>query len=126
MTAQEFFDTLPTKVDPAKIAGLNNTYAFDVKGVGAWTVTVSDGVVSVADGKHDADCTISASEDTLLKIVERQGESRDGVRDGQAQDRRRHGSRAQAAEALLDEVELHAVYLAVRLLVVWGVNVLWR
>ena len=69
MTAQEFFDSLPAKVDPAKIAGLNNTYAFDVKGVGAWTVTVSDGVVSVADGKHDADCTISASEDTLLKIV---------------------------------------------------------
>jgi putative sterol carrier protein len=69
MTAQEFFDVLPSKVDPAKIAGLNNTYAFDVTGVGAWTVTVADGVVSVADGKNEADCTITASEDTLLKIA---------------------------------------------------------
>ena len=69
MTAQEFFDVLPSKVDPAKIVGLNNTYAFDVKGAGAWTVTVADGAVSVEEGKREADCTITASEDTLLSIA---------------------------------------------------------
>ena len=38
MTVQEFFDTLPERVDPAKTAGMNNTYVFDVQGVGTWTV----------------------------------------------------------------------------------------
>jgi len=69
MTVQEFFEALPSKVDPAKTAGMNNTYVFDIPEVGAWTVTVADGVVSVAEGEHEADCTISASEDTLMKIA---------------------------------------------------------
>jgi putative sterol carrier protein len=69
MTVQEFFDALPSKVDPAKTAGMSNSYVFDVTDVGAWTVTVADGSVSVAEGAHDADCTISASEETLLKIA---------------------------------------------------------
>ena len=45
MTVQEFFDALPSKVDPAKTAGMNNSFAFDIADVGAWTVTVADGVV---------------------------------------------------------------------------------
>ena len=43
MTVQEFFDALPGKVDPAKTAGMNNSYVFDIADVGAWTVTVADG-----------------------------------------------------------------------------------
>jgi putative sterol carrier protein len=69
MTVQEFFDQLPSSVDPAKTAGMNNSYVFDVDGVGQWTVTVADGAVSVDEGASDADCTISASEETLQKIV---------------------------------------------------------
>jgi putative sterol carrier protein len=69
MTVQEFFDALPSRVDPAKTAGMNNSFAFDVADVGAWTVTVADGAVSVVEGENDADCTISASEETLLKIA---------------------------------------------------------
>ena len=69
MTVQEFFDALPSRVDPAKTAGMNNTYVFDIADVGAWTVTVADGTVSVAEGAHDADCTLSASEETLMKIA---------------------------------------------------------
>ena len=69
MTVQEFFDALPSKVDPAKTAGMTNSFAFDIADVGAWTVTVADGVVSVAEGENDADCTISASEETLIKIA---------------------------------------------------------
>jgi putative sterol carrier protein len=69
MTVQEFFDTLPSKVDPAKTAGMNNSYVFDVKDVGAWTVSVTDGAVSVQEGEHPADCTLSASEETLIKIA---------------------------------------------------------
>ena len=69
MTAQEFFDALPSKVDPAKTVGMNNSFAFDIAEVGTWTVVVTDGVVSVVQGEHEADCTISASEETLLKIA---------------------------------------------------------
>lgn len=69
MTAQEFFAALPGKVDPAKTAGMNNSYVFDIEGVGQWTVAVADGAVSVTDGAGDADCTISASEETLVKIA---------------------------------------------------------
>jgi putative sterol carrier protein len=69
MTPQEFFDALPSKVDPAKTAGMNNSYVFDIADVGAWTVSVTDGAVSVAEGAHDADCTLSASEETLMKIA---------------------------------------------------------
>ena len=68
MTVQEFFDALPSKVDPAKSAGMNNSFAFDIADVGVWTVIVTDGAVSVEEGEHNADCTISASEETLMKI----------------------------------------------------------
>lgn len=69
MTVHEFFDALPGKVDPGKTAGMNNTYVFDIDGVGEWTVSVADGAVSVVEGANDADCTISASEETLMKIA---------------------------------------------------------
>jgi putative sterol carrier protein len=69
MTVQEFFDQLPSRVDAAKTAGMNNSYVFDVDGVGQWTVRVADGAVSVEEGASDADCTISASEETQEKIV---------------------------------------------------------
>jgi putative sterol carrier protein len=69
MTVQEFFDTLPEKADPAKTAGMHNTYVFDVEGAGQWTVAVDDGTVSVTEGASAADCTIRASEETLVKIA---------------------------------------------------------
>ena len=69
MTVQEFFDTLPSRVDPAKTAGMNNTYVFEVQDAGTWTVKVVDGAVEVNEGAEDADCTIAASEETFGKIV---------------------------------------------------------
>jgi len=67
--AQEFFDTLPSRVSPDRIEGMNNTYVFDIEGAGTWTVKVADGAVTVADGAEDADCTFSASEETFEKIA---------------------------------------------------------
>jgi putative sterol carrier protein len=69
MTVQEFFDRLPERADPAKTAGMSNTYVFDIEGVGQWTVAVDDGKVTVSEGAGEADCTLSASEDTLVKIA---------------------------------------------------------
>ncbi len=69
VTLQEFFAELPTQVDPGRTAGMHNSFVFDVADVGAWTVRVGDGVVTVAEGVEEADCTISASEETLTRIV---------------------------------------------------------
>ena len=68
-TVQEFFETLPGRVDPSRTAGMNNSFVFDVKGVGEWTVRVADGAVTVTQGAEDADCTISAGEETFTRIV---------------------------------------------------------
>jgi putative sterol carrier protein len=68
-TAREFFETLPSRVDPAKTAGMSNSYLFDVEGAGKWLVAVEDGAVSVREGEGDADATITASEETFQKIA---------------------------------------------------------
>ncbi len=69
MTAKEFFEALPGKVDSEKTAGMTGSYVFDIEEVGQWTVAVNDGAVTVTDGAGVADCTITASEETLLKIA---------------------------------------------------------
>ena len=69
MSAQEFFDTLETRVDSSKTAGMNNSYVFDIDGAGRWKVDVDDGKVTVTEGGGDADATIQASEDVFQKIV---------------------------------------------------------
>jgi len=65
----EFFEQLPSRVDPGKTAGLNNAYVFDIEGAGTWTVKVADGGVTVDDGDTGGDCTISASAETFEKVV---------------------------------------------------------
>lgn len=69
MSAKEFFDTLETRVDPAKTAGMNNSYVFDIEGAGRWKVDVRDGAVKVAEGAEDGDVTITTSEETFEKIT---------------------------------------------------------
>ena len=68
-SVKEFFDGLESQVDESKTAGMNNSYVFDIEGAGTWTVRVEDGNVSVAEGEQEADCTITASEETFEKIV---------------------------------------------------------
>ena len=68
-TAQEFFETLPSKADTSQTAGMNNSYVFDIEGAGQWTVKVEDGSVTVAQGVQDADVTISASQEVFEKIL---------------------------------------------------------
>jgi putative sterol carrier protein len=66
---REFFETLESRVDPAKAAGLTATYRFQIDGAGDWTVDVDDGKVSVTEDGGDADTTISASSETFMKIA---------------------------------------------------------
>ena len=69
MAAQEFFDSLESRADPAKLAGMTNSYTFDIDGEGQWHVDVRDGALSVTPGGGDADATISASSETFEKII---------------------------------------------------------
>jgi putative sterol carrier protein len=66
---RSFFESLPGRVDAGKVAGMRNSYVFDVEGAGTWTVRVEDGSVKVDEGAQDADCTISANEETFRQIV---------------------------------------------------------
>jgi putative sterol carrier protein len=65
----EFFEKLPSRVDPGKTAGMNNAYVFAIDGAGTWTVRVSDGGVTVEDGDTGGDCTIAASAETFEKVM---------------------------------------------------------
>jgi len=69
VSAKEFFDSLQSRVDPAKTAGMNNSYLFDIEGAGKWKVDVQDGDVSVTENAEGADVTISTSEETFEKIT---------------------------------------------------------
>ena len=50
-SVQEFFDGLAARVSADRIAGMTNTYVFDIEGAG------------------DADCTLSATEESFERIV---------------------------------------------------------
>jgi putative sterol carrier protein len=68
VAAREFFEGLESRIDPAKVQGVNNSYLFDIDGEGQWLVDVRDGNVDVKEGAGDADVTISSSADTFEKI----------------------------------------------------------
>ena len=68
-SSREFFEGLETRIDPARTAGMTNTYLFDVEGK-QWTVAVDDGAVKVTEGDAGgSDVAITTSEDTFQKIA---------------------------------------------------------
>jgi len=69
---REFFETLESRVDPEKAKGMTASYKFDIDGSGSWHVDVDDGEVTVTENGGDADCTISTSTETFLKIANRE------------------------------------------------------
>jgi putative sterol carrier protein len=70
-SAREYFETLESRVDPSRTAGMNNTYVFDIQGAGQWTVRLDDGKVSVTEGAAgDPDCTITSSQENFERIVD--------------------------------------------------------
>jgi putative sterol carrier protein len=69
MAAADFFNTLETRADASKVAGMTNSYLFDIEGEGQWLVNVADGKLNVTEGSGDADATITTSSETFDKIV---------------------------------------------------------
>ena len=69
MEPREFFDTLESRVDASKTAGLTSSYLFEIEGAGTWKVDVADGKVSVTEGAGDADVTIRTSPETFSALA---------------------------------------------------------
>jgi putative sterol carrier protein len=69
LAAKDFFDSLSTRADAEKLAGMNNSYQFDIEGEGQWHVVVADGAIVVTEGEADADTTISTSGETFAAIA---------------------------------------------------------
>jgi putative sterol carrier protein len=69
VSTREFFETLESRVDASKTAGMNNSYLFDIDGAGKWKVDVQDGSVKVTEDEEDADVTITTSDETFEKIT---------------------------------------------------------
>jgi putative sterol carrier protein len=67
VSPREFFETLESRLDPSKAAGMTASYRFDIDGAGSWLVDVDK--VTVTEDGGDADCTISASSETFMKIA---------------------------------------------------------
>ena len=57
--------------DASKLAGMTNSYLFDIEGEGQWAVAVRDGGITVSEGggAGDPDATISTSSETFEQIV---------------------------------------------------------
>ena len=68
-TAREFFETLETRVDASKTAGMTASYLFDIDGEGQWKVDIDDGKLTVKEGAGDAETTIQASKETFERLV---------------------------------------------------------
>jgi putative sterol carrier protein len=68
-TTREFFESLESRVDESRTAGMNNSYLFDIEGAGKWKVDVQDGKVTVTEGGDDADAVITTSDETFAKIT---------------------------------------------------------
>ena len=66
---REFFESLETRVDPAKAKGMTASYKFNIDGAGSWNVDVDDGKVTVIENGGEADTTISTSDETFMKIA---------------------------------------------------------
>ena len=70
MPAKDFFEGLEARVDESKLAGVNNSYLFDIENEGQWHVDVKDNKLTVTPGGGgDADVTITTSGETFDKIA---------------------------------------------------------
>ena len=68
-SAQQFFDDLAARADPARARDLSASYRFDIADQGSWHVDVENGAVTVTQSSEPADCVIATDEQTFLAVV---------------------------------------------------------
>jgi putative sterol carrier protein len=72
MDVKEFFAELERTVDPDRIAGIDHSYLFDIKGEGRWLVEVRDGKLTVTeDPPGGADVEFATSAETFERLANR-------------------------------------------------------
>ena len=86
---------------PSKLAGMSNSYLFDIEGEGQWLVDVRDGAVTVTEGGGDADADDHHLGGDIREDRRGRAEPDDRVHDRQAEDQGRHGRGHEAPEDLL-------------------------
>ena len=73
MAAREFFAALPEKADPARLAGVDSSYLFDIAGEGRWLVEVRDRKVTVTENPEtEGDVAFSLSGETFDRLLAQQ------------------------------------------------------
>ncbi len=68
-SAREFFETLESRLDPAKLDGQTLSFRFDIDGAGSWNVSSVDGRLAVAEGTDDAETVFAMKEETLMRLL---------------------------------------------------------
>jgi putative sterol carrier protein len=72
MTSRDFLYSLPSKVPPAAIEGVETVFHFDLEGDhgGQYTIVVADQKVQVSDGLHgEPKCAVRASEEDFVNLA---------------------------------------------------------
>jgi putative sterol carrier protein len=70
VTARAFFERLDGRVDPEKLAGIDQSFRFEIADEGSWHVLLRDGTVTVTEGGTDsADATVRTSGKVFERIV---------------------------------------------------------
>ena len=71
MTAQDFLASLPSKVNPDALKGVDTSFHFNLdNGALQKTVIAKDGKIELLDGLiGEAKCVVSAKSETLMKLV---------------------------------------------------------
>jgi putative sterol carrier protein len=69
---ESFIAEIPTRAAEKDLVGLQATYALVVEGGKAWTIRIEAQEVTVSDGiSANADCTITATEETFTLLLDR-------------------------------------------------------
>jgi putative sterol carrier protein len=71
-STREFFESLETSLDPAKLDGLTASYRFDIAGAGSWRVDIADRSAAVSESDEGGDCVIRMKDEVFTKL--RRGE----------------------------------------------------
>ncbi len=73
MTVKEFFFSLPQRVSSDKLQGVETRFHFEITGSGNYTLKISDGTLSVAEGlQGEASCVVKISEENMEKILSKE------------------------------------------------------
>lgn len=72
MDVKEFLFNLPNKVNADVVEGMSTVFHFDMADAGQYTVLLDNGKMNVSEGlSGEAACKVSASADTLAKLLSR-------------------------------------------------------